>query len=352
MKKGIDVSKYQGNIDWDKVKQSGVEFAILRIGFGKNAKQKDQTFERNFSECKRVGIPVGIYLYSYALTEAAAVEEAKNCLNWLAGRKLELPIYFDIEDKTQQGFSKEILTNMCKAFCNEIEKAGYWAGVYANKYWLTEKLNRAELEKEYTIWVAQYSSKNTYAGKYDIWQYSSKGTVPGIVGNVDMNYMYKDLVTEINGTAISQKTEKEEKVEEKKETSVENVEKPVEHFTTYKIKPGDTLSEIAAKHNTTYQYLAKINNIADPNKIKAGATIKVPVAAAKTPAKAPVSNKEINIGSKVRYEGYLYRDSYGNGKGKRVNGTYTVTTIIENREYGINLNDGLGWVKKSDCKLV
>lgn len=350
MKKGIDVSKYQGNIDWDKVKQSGVEFAILRIGFGKQSSQKDQTFERNFSECKRVGIPVGIYLYSYALTEAAAVAEAKNCLNWLAGRKLELPIYFDIEDKTQQGFSKEILTNMCKAFCEEIEKAGYWAGVYANKYWFTNKLNRAELEKLYTIWVAQYSSKNTYAGKYDIWQYSSKGAVPGIKGNVDMNYMYRDLVGEINGTVASPK---EEKVEEKKETHVENVEKPVQNFTTYKIKPGDTLSGIAKKYNTTYQYLAEINNIADPNKINAGATIKVPVAAAKTPAKAPATaNKELKIGSKVRYEGYLYRDSYGNGKGKHVSGTYTVTAIMENRKYGINLNNGLGWVKKSDCKLV
>ena len=348
MKKGVDVSKYQGNIDWDKAKKAGVEFAILRIGFGKNAHQKDQQFERNYKECKRVGIPVGIYLYSYALSVKGAVEEAKNCLSWLAGRKLELPVYFDIEDKTQQGFSKEILTNMCKAFCEEIEKAGYWAGIYANKYWLTERLNRAELEKLYTIWVAQYSNKNTYAGKYDIWQYTSSGSVDGIPGKVDMNNMYRDLILDIKETTENT-AENTEETAEKKEKPVENVNNPVDNFSTYTIKSGDTLSKIAAKYNTTYQYLAKINNLSNPHRIRAGAKIKVPVAAAIT---NNTTAKEMGILSKVNYEGYLYADSFGNGKGKYVKGTYTVTAILKGRKFGVNLNNGLGWVRQEDCKLI
>lgn len=335
MKKGIDVSKYQGNINWEKVKAAGIEFAILRIGFGKNKSQKDPQFENNYNECKRLGIPVGIYLYSYALTVQGAAEEAKNCLNWLAGRKLELPIYFDIEDTTQQGFSRAILTNMCKAFCKEIERAGYTAGIYANKYWWTDKLNGNELD-QYTKWVAQYAARCTYAGTYDMWQYTSSGKVDGIDGKVDMNYMYKDLIK-------TEKVEAPATTEEQK--PVEKVENHVDNFTTYKIKPGDTLSGIAAKYNTTYQYLAKINNIADPNKINAGATIKVP-------GKAAIQGPGMRIGAKVQYAGYLYRDSYGNGKGKYVNGTYTVTTLVENRAFGVNLNSGLGWVKASDCKVI
>lgn len=345
MRNGIDVSKWQGAIDWDKVKAAGVEYAILRIGYGKKTSQKDGQFERNYTECKRLGIPVGIYLYSYALSVEGAREEAKTCLNWLAGRKLDLPIYFDIEDATQSGFSKDILTNMCKAFCEEIEKAGYWAGVYANKYWLTEKLNGSELEKQYTIWVAQYASKCTYAGKYDIWQYSSSGAVAGIAGKVDMNYMYRDLISEIKG-GPAQNEQKTEQNKQEEAKPVENVEKPVQNFTTYKIKPGDTLSGIAEKYNTTYQYLAQINNIADPNKINAGAVIKVPT------TEVAAQGPGMRIGAKVEYKGYLYRDSYGNGKGRYVEGKYTVTTIIENRTFGINLNNGLGWVKGSDCKVI
>lgn len=344
MKRGIDVSNWQKNINWEKVKAAGIEFAILRIGYGKKSTQKDKQFERNFTECKRLGIPVGIYLYSYALTEKAAIEEAKNCLNWLNGRKLELPIYFDIEDKTQEGFSKEILTNICKAFCSEIEKAGYWAGIYANKYWLTNKLNRSELER-YTIWVAQYSNANTYAGKYDIWQYTSSGKVDGIEGRVDLNYMYKDLIA-----AVAGKEEKtEQKTEEKKEPvkNVDKVENVADNFKNYTVKRGDTLSGIAKKYNTTYQYLAKINNIEEPNIIHVGDVIKVPVAATATKG-----NKTLQIGSKVKYEGFLFADSFGNGKGKKVSGTYTVTAIFKNRKYGVNLNNGLGWVKESDCKLI
>lgn len=194
--KGIDVSKHQGEINWNLVKDN-INFAILRIGYGMYNSQKDKQFERNYSECKRLGIPIGVYHYSYAKNIDQAKKEANLVLNWLKDKELQLPVYFDIEDNSQSGLGKEMLTNMCIAFCETIENAGLWAGIYANKYWFNSLLNKELLESKYTIWVAQYYNKCTYNGKYDIWQYTSSGRINGINGNVDMNYMYRDLISEI-----------------------------------------------------------------------------------------------------------------------------------------------------------
>ena len=155
--------------------------------------QKDKEFENNYKKATNNNIPIGVYLYSYALNENDANKEAEVVLKWLNNRKLNLPVYYDIEDKSQTTISKNTLTKMCETFCKKIEKAGYWAGIYANKYWLTTHLDYKYLEKKYTIWVAQYNDKNTYSGKYDMWQYTSKGKVNGINGNVDMNILYKDI---------------------------------------------------------------------------------------------------------------------------------------------------------------
>ena len=198
--RGIDVSKWQGEVDWNKVKNSGVQFAILRIGYGMYENQKDSQFEKNYAGCKKNNIPVGVYLYSYALNAEEAKKEAEVVLKWLNGREINLPVYYDIEDKTQQTLGKETLTNMCTSFCEEIEKAGYWAGVYANKYWFTDLLNNEEISSRFTCWVAQYNSVNTYAGKYDMWQYTSSGSTAGIDGNVDLNILYRDIFTNTTGT--------------------------------------------------------------------------------------------------------------------------------------------------------
>lgn len=122
-----------------------------------------------------------------------AKKEAMVTLKWLNGRKLNLPVYYDIEDKSQINLGKNTLTNMCEAFCDTIEKAGYWAGVYTNKYFFTTYLDYKKLEEKYTIWVAQYNDTNTYRGKYDMWQYTSSGKVNGISGNVDMDILYRDI---------------------------------------------------------------------------------------------------------------------------------------------------------------
>ena len=191
--RGIDVSKYQGDIDFKKVKNAKVQFAIIRIGYGQYESQKDDKFERNYEGFRDVGIPVGVYLYSYAKSVNDAKKEASVVLKWLNGRQLNLPVYYDIEDKSQINLGKNTLTNMCEAFCNEIEKAGYWAGVYANKYFFTTYLDYQKLQEKYTIWVAQYNDTNTYRGRYDMWQYTSSGKVNGISGNVDMDILYRDI---------------------------------------------------------------------------------------------------------------------------------------------------------------
>lgn len=197
MLKGIDVSAWQSTIDWAKVKNSGIQFAILRIGY---ATTIDKTFETNYLNAKKVNMPIGVYLYSYAKSVEGAKNEANAVIRWLKGKSLELPVYYDIEDKAQASLSKETRTKMCEAFCNTIEAAGFWAGIYSNKNWAENYVDGTKLGKRYTYWIAQYASKCTYKGNFDIWQHTSSGKVNGINGNVDMNIMYRDLISEIKAS--------------------------------------------------------------------------------------------------------------------------------------------------------
>lgn len=200
--KGIDVSEHQGNINWNSVKPQ-INFAILRLGWigNKNNHTLDEQFERNYSECKRLGIPVGVYLYNYCNCEDTARAGANWVLQQLQGKSLELPIYIDMEDSSIAGLGKDKLTNICIAFNTTIEQSGFWAGVYANLNWYNNYLNKDTIKSKYTTWIAHYTSgDNKYEGEYDIWQNSSSGKINGISGNVDTNYMYRDLMSEIGNT--------------------------------------------------------------------------------------------------------------------------------------------------------
>lgn len=181
---GIDVSKHQGSIDWSKVK---TDFAILRAGFGRYANQKDPQFERNYAGAKAAGIPVGAYWYSYAVSVREARQEASACLEVLDQKQFEFPIYFDIEDSTQDQLSKLTLTAICEAFCDTLEKAGYFAGVYASTYWFTNKLDHARLASKYAIWLADYRAVYNKTLTRDMHQYTSSGHMEGISGRVDFN---------------------------------------------------------------------------------------------------------------------------------------------------------------------
>ena len=197
MLKGIDVSNANGLIDWDKLK-GNIDFAILRCGYGSDmASQDDEQWVHNVAECNRLNIPWGAYLYSYAMSTAEAESEAAHALRLLKGLKPAYPVYIDMEDADgykakRGGVSKQLATDICRIFCERVTAAGYTVGVYANKDWATNRLDMAQLSK-YTFWLAQYNDKVTYPGQYDMWQYSSDGTMPGISGRVDLNYCYKDF---------------------------------------------------------------------------------------------------------------------------------------------------------------
>ena len=192
--KGIDVSTFQKKIDWEKVKNDGIKFAILRVGYGMDIEsQDDEYIERNISECERLGIPIGVYLFSYANTVAKASSEAEHTLRLVAGHKLPMGVWYDIEDnKTSGSVSKSTLTDIINKYCTIIKDAGYKVGIYANLNWLNNKID-SSLQDKYDIWVAQYNNTCDYKKDYIMWQYSSKGKVNGINGNVDMNYFYGKL---------------------------------------------------------------------------------------------------------------------------------------------------------------
>ncbi len=194
---GIDVSTWNGTIDWKQVAKSGVSYAIIRCGYRGTtygSLVEDNKFASNIKNASDAGIKVGVYFFTQAVSEAEAVEEASMCLSLVEGYKLSYPIFVDVESGSgnarANGLSKEARTAIVKAFCKTISNSGYKAGVYANKNWLNTKLNANELTA-YTIWLAQYASAPSYTTtRYDLWQYSSQGSIKGISGNVDLDLSY------------------------------------------------------------------------------------------------------------------------------------------------------------------
>lgn len=179
----IDVSQHQGSISWEKVKPN-IGGAILRCGYGSDIKSQDDTqFARNLSECERLGIPHGIYLYSYATTDVQAKSELAHILRLIKGHKFELPIFIDVEENGTQSYA----ARACKIVCDGLKAAGFTPGVYASLYWWNTYLTGVT---DYSRWVAQWGSKCTYSGSYIMWQNSETGRVDGINGAVDTNYYY------------------------------------------------------------------------------------------------------------------------------------------------------------------
>lgn len=298
-KKVIDVSAYQGDIDWEKVKPH-IDGAILRCGYGMDsAKQDDAKFKRNADECTRLGIPFGVYLYSYANNNEKAKSEAAHVLRLIKGYKLSYPVYLDLEENGTQTGAVE----RANIFGDIIEKAGYWCGIYANLNWWNNYLKGLD---RFTKWVAQYYTECQYKGSnLDMWQYSSKGGITGISGCVDMNYCYRDFPAEI----LSGKTESKPKPAPAKKTvaklaqevldgkwgdgaerkkklteagyDYEKVQNAVnkklkeEKKQYYTVQPGDTLSRIASQYGTTYTAIANLNGIKDPDMIYAGQKLRI-----------------------------------------------------------------------------
>lgn len=192
--KGIDVSSWQGKPDWAKVSNSGIKLAILRIH---QKSGTDASFEHNYKGCKSNGILIGGYKYSYALTPAQAIDEAENLISVLGGRGLDFPVFYDLEWSQQRSLGKQAIENIAVAFLTRIKKAGYKVGIYCNLDWYNNVLTDAL--KQYDCWIARYPASDNGSVQERLrpnagvgWQYSSKGKVPGISGNVDMDVFYKD----------------------------------------------------------------------------------------------------------------------------------------------------------------
>ena len=191
---GIDVSTWNGNINWSQVKNSGVSYVIIRTGFRgstQGALVEDNKFRQNIKGALDAGLKVGVYFFTQAVNEVEAVEEASMVLSQIKGYKISYPVFIDVESSggRADGLDSGTRTRVINAFCQTIQNGGYRAGIYANKTWLAQKMNISALSG-YKIWLAQYNTHVTYGGRYDMWQYSDKGTVPGISGKVDMNLSY------------------------------------------------------------------------------------------------------------------------------------------------------------------
>ena len=189
---GVDVSVYQGNIDWNRAKADGIEFAIMRAGYGKYVSQKDKYFDQNMKNAKAAGLPCGVYWFSYALTPEDAIKEADACYEVIKNYKLEYPVSFDMETESQMKLPKETVAQIIEAFCGRMESYGYYTTLYTYASFLNYKVDDRIFDK-YDIWVAHYNTnKPAFNRNYGLWQYSCTGSVWGITGNVDRDYVYLD----------------------------------------------------------------------------------------------------------------------------------------------------------------
>ncbi len=300
MLKGCDVSSHNGDIDWGKVK-SQIDFAIIRLGYGDNIeRQDDSCFIKNVNGCINNNIPFGVYIYSYALNLGGSesiqseVDHTKKMLSKIS--KKPFCVYIDMEDDSTIKLGKTLLTNFALEFCKQIKNAGYTAGVYANENWFKNYLQVSTIASYgYSIWCAKYSdSKPNISSNYDIWQYSSTGRINGINGDVDMNYMYNNIISnqptnektidELAKEVIAGKwgngNDRKNRLTnagynynevQNKVNSLLNSNNKV----YYTIKSGDNLSSIAKKYGTSVNQLVQWNNIKNPNLIYPNQKIRV-----------------------------------------------------------------------------
>ena len=274
--KGIDVSRHQGSIDWEKVKSSGVQFALLRAGYGSDREgQADARFLQNVAGCEAVGLPWGAYLYSYAMSIGEAKSEADHLLRLLRGKKPSYPIVIDMEDAggykaKRGGISRQLATDIVGTVCAELEAAGYYAMWYANRDWHQNRLCADQLAK-YDFWLAHWGVEGPSL-PCGIWQHTSDGAVPGVSGRVDCNIAYKDYPAIIKAAGLNG-------WEKGGENELAPAPAPApsepEGNVSYTVQKGDTLWEIAQTYGTTVAALAECNGIADPDRIYPGQVIQI-----------------------------------------------------------------------------
>lgn len=310
--RGIDVSKWQGKIDWEKVAASGIKFAMIRVaGHVKKVISEDEYFATNVTEATKAGLKVGVYFYSVAETKAEAVAEANYVLEKIKPYKLTLPVAYDIEDEFYQGkLGKSLNGDLCISFCETIKAGGYTPMVYANLNWLTNYIAYDKI-KIYDLWFARYNSVTEYANPIRIWQFSNTGSVSGISGNVDLDYMFDPNET-TKGLMNYNQSDK---------------------TIRYMVQSGDSFDAIASKYHMSAANLLSLNtSITDTSKIAAGDLIKVNGYSLSTPNKPNIARstyKSLTLswsGTSGASGYYVYR---ANSKG----GTYSKVGATNKRSF-------------------
>ena len=272
---GVDVSEFQGALDWPRLRQQGVKFAIVRAGFGSSLSQKDKMFQSHLEGALASGMQVGAYWFGYAYTVDGAKKEADICAQVLKPYqdKITLPVFYDCEyDSMRYAQSmgttpnKTLITDMTIAFMERMKEQGYKAGYYTNLDYIKNKYEYSRI-KGYDLWMAYYNEEKP---PYDcaVQQYTSTGRLNGCGGNLDLNRLYKDYG----------------KPAEPKPEAPAGPAEPAQAETVYTVQKGDTLSAIGAKYHTTYQVLAAYNKIENPSLIYPGQKIKIPGVAGSAPA--------------------------------------------------------------------
>ncbi|MDY4996778.1 MAG: GH25 family lysozyme [Bacilli bacterium] len=300
--KGIDISSYQGTVNFQKIKESEYQFVIIRLGFGDNIfSQDDQKLQYNLAKCIEYGIPYAFYFVTYAknFNGQESVDSEIEHTKRLIKSTTPFCIFYDMEVDSIKYLGKNTLTNQAIKYCDYFKNQGYQVGIYANKDWYTNYLDYDKLKsKNYKIWLAHYGIEKPSL-ECDLWQYTDKGKVEGIYENtVDLNIMYKNLLLATSNASTNKQTEElvQEVIEgkwgngeERKNKlirsgySYEEIQKKVNEKLNsnlrkeieYKVKKGDTLSKIAKENNTTVEKLVKINNIKNPNLIYVGQKIRI-----------------------------------------------------------------------------
>lgn len=271
---GIDVSHYQGNIDWNAVAKTGINFAFVKAGGSEDGIYTESMFEKNYAGAKAAGLNVGAYYFPGPkfTSEEAGIADARRFLDIIAGKTFEMPVALDLEGTKPE--DKDGATIATIAFCKVMEAAGYYVMIYGGDIFsFKDRLNLDELD-EFDKWVARYGSEPQYVKKYGIWQYSSTQSVDGITENtVDKDVAYKDYPAIIkylglNGFTSEAVDEPEEETPD--EPAIEESEETSDESVTYVIQSGDTLSELAARYNTTVDKLVELNGIDDPDLIYPG----------------------------------------------------------------------------------
>lgn len=199
--KGVDLSVHNGTVDFATLSKN-VDYAIIRAGYGKLASQKDKKFEEYYAGCKKYGIPVGCYWYSYATSVSEVKQEAQVFLNVIKGKQFEYPVYFDFEEKSAFNTGKSNCSAMVRAFCDTVEQSGYYVGIYMSRSPFNSYME-SDIKDKYTLWLAEYNSRLNYNGHADMWQYTSTGRIGGVNGNVDMNWCYTDFPSKIKAAGLN-----------------------------------------------------------------------------------------------------------------------------------------------------